>query len=171
MLETILIAAKSPPEVPDLSESFGNNFSVAIAICAAILFVSVWLMLRGRLLKPRTPKHILAIAPVKPSEAEEKATERVAKIYETVREITGQIDTKIRLLNVLIQDADRAATRLEAARRGEAPPIRVGRSAESSTDEIYLYSDYGLTASDIASRLEVSVESIERILGARELQG
>lgn len=157
MMKTILIAAKEND----------HDFSTSIAICAAILFVSAWLMLRGRMLRQRTREPKNSIMPVQPSVTEETALEHAAEVYDTIRELTGQLDNKIRLLNFLIEDADRAASRLEAARRGEAPPARTDRTAESLTDEICLYADYGFTASDIASRLEIPVGSVERVLGSR----
>lgn len=166
-METILLAADPSTEVTINSDAHGD-LSTSIAICAAILFVSAWLMLRGRFLKFRNRQRDDAATPMQLSTVDEAHLEHVAQTYETVRELTGQLDTRFRLLDALIRDADRAAARLEAAQRGEAPPVRADREAESCIDEIYLYADYGFSASDIASRLEVPVESVGQILGARK---
>ncbi|MGD9126650.1 MAG: hypothetical protein PVH19_04655 [Planctomycetia bacterium] len=166
-MEIILVAADPlPKESTDSKE--GGNLMASLAICAAILFVSIWLMLRGRLLKSRNQSCSAPGAPVEPSPADEAHIKHIAQTYETVREMTGRLDTKIRVLDALIRDADRAAARLEAAQRGEAPPTQPKRVPESCVDEIYFYSDYGFSTSDIASRLGVPVESVEQILGDRE---
>ena len=165
-METILIAVETPPKSsPELLSN--NKFTFPIALCAAILFVSVWLMLRGRLIKNRSCSASTPITPTNPNLVESTQLDHALETYETVRELTGKLDTKIRILDAFIRDADRAAARLEAAQRGEAPPAQPARSAESCVDEIYLYADYGFPPADIASRLSVPIESVERILANR----
>ena len=170
-MEIILLAADSSTDGAADSGG-GGGLSTSIAICAAILFVSLWLMLRGRLLKSRGRSCCDTAGDTvgtvrQPSATDEVYMGHIAQTYETVREMTGRLDTKLRLLDAMIRDADRAAARLEAARRGEDPPVRPDRDAEECVEEIYLYADYGFSVSDIASRLGVPVESVERILRER----
>lgn len=170
-MKTIPLIAESLAEAT--SNGSGNGFAFPIMICAAILFVSVWLMLRTRGLKIRNRQQSSSLpASSRFSQhqfvMDEGVSDQVVEVYETIRELTGRLDTKLRLLDALIRDADRAAARIEAARGGETLAAEPGRLAESCIDEIYLYVDYGFSPSDISSRLGVSVESVVRVLGDRK---
>jgi len=117
------------------------------------------------------------------------------QMHETARDLTGQLDSKMRALQALIAEADRAAARLEAAlgkadeppRRGDqaeglapvpspdpapadrpdAAPESVQQPAESRREQIYTLADYGYDAGEIARRVGSPVGEVELILGLR----
>jgi DNA-directed RNA polymerase specialized sigma24 family protein len=104
------------------------------------------------------------------------------QMHETARELSGQLDSKMRVLQALIAEADRAAARLEAAAAKSpeaveqpAPPdtepttqAEVLKSARRRQEEIYTLADYGLDAAEIARRVGSPVGEVELILGLRE---
>ena len=103
------------------------------------------------------------------------------QMHETARELSAQLDSKMRALRTLIAEADRAADRLKAA-AGKSPdltrqPERPGpppsdqaealKSARHRQEEIYTLADYGLAAAEIAGRTGSPVGEVELILGLR----
>ncbi len=109
------------------------------------------------------------------------------QMHETARELSGQLDSKMRVLQALITDADRAAARLETA-MGETPPATQAealmssdgpRQAESTVEptgdstsqdrreEVYTLSDYGLGPAEVAARIGRPIGEIELILSLR----
>jgi hypothetical protein len=104
------------------------------------------------------------------------------QMHETARELSAQLDSKMRVLQVLIAEADRAAARLEAA-EGK-PPDAAGqptgadpqpttqaeglKSTRRRQEEIYALADYGHDAAEIARRTGSPVGEVELILGLRE---
>jgi len=116
------------------------------------------------------------------------------QMHETARELSAQLDSKMRALQALVAEADRAAARLEAAAgkspeailqpatqaealRGSGPSDRAAGSpgqasprpsARARQEEIYTLADYGLEAAEIARRTGSPVGEVELILGLRE---
>ena len=86
------------------------------------------------------------------------------QMHDLARRLSAQLDSKISVLESLVQEADRAAARLEDARRNVVPRPEPGRLADDCRQEIELLSDYGYAPSDIASRVRVDVEEVERVL-------
>ncbi len=89
------------------------------------------------------------------------------RMYELARDLSAQSDSKMRALQALIADADRAAARLEAAsaNKPQSPPTKVPTSQQS--EEIHTLADYGFPSAEIANRLGVPVGEVQRILGLR----
>ena len=104
-------------------------------------------------------------------------------MHEIARELSAQLDSKMRALQSLIAEADRAAARLESATAEASPttrqpppppadpalrPLPSEPSAERCHDEIYALADYGFSAADIANRVGSPIGEVELILGLRE---
>ncbi len=116
------------------------------------------------------------------------------EMQETARDLSAQLDSKMRALQALIREADRAAARLEAATadrwestrpQPEQPPVNQAQALKSAgaksapgdaiprpsaaerQEEIYTLSDYGYDAAEIAGRLGSPVGEVELILGLR----
>jgi len=113
------------------------------------------------------------------------------RMHETARHLMGQLDSKMRALQALIAEADRAAARLEAVLgEPDKPPRRVDRAeglasvpptspappaapktphqpAESRREEIYTLADYGYDAPEIARRVGSAVGEVELVLRLR----
>jgi len=89
-------------------------------------------------------------------------------MHETARDLMGQLDSKMRALQALTAEADRAAARLEAALDRSDEPQLADQPAESRREEIYTLSDYGYDAVEIARRLGSPVGEVELILGLRK---
>lgn len=114
------------------------------------------------------------------------------ELRELSRELQGQLDSKIAILQHLIRDARQQADRLEAmlaqaAQQGrpisadaKSPLVeRLRASAERTTPkpaspaarrhaEIYSLADAGLSSASIASRLGSPIGEVELILGLRQ---
>jgi hypothetical protein len=116
------------------------------------------------------------------------------QMHDVARELQGQLDSKIAIVQHLIRDAQEQAERLEAligrsAELGQLPPTRgpsplthaetnnrvrvdaasakAGSSASLRHAEIYSLADAGLTSAAIASRVGSPIGEIELILGLR----
>lgn len=169
-------------------------------VCAVLLFRThrqLNTRPKGRLSHPSTWSKA---APSKPSAAHHLDMPREAQrweveMHDTARELRGQLDTKISVLQHLIRDAAEQAARLEAAldRAGKldlgssrsAPrlqtaPIHAVEHARSSAEpaktasptarryaEIYALADSGLASAAIAHRVGSPIGEIELILGLR----
>jgi DNA-binding NarL/FixJ family response regulator len=113
-------------------------------------------------------------------------------MHDLARELQAQLDSKIAILEHLIQDAKREADRLEAAidragacaraptfdssqaesgrqisMRVDAADARPASSASRRHAEIYSLADQGLTSASIANRLGSPIGEVELILGLR----
>lgn len=88
------------------------------------------------------------------------------EMQELARELSAKLDSKMSALEALVREADRAAARLEVALRGDVPPAL--RPAESCREAIFVLADYGFSAADVASRLGVDRQGVERILAERD---
>jgi hypothetical protein len=168
-------------------------------ICMAVLLVvSGLLLLRTQRYFARQAR---AGAPSIPTEPQRStAAERGASslgdagrwevhMHDLARELSGRLDSKMGALEHLIRDADRAATRLEAALRAEASATRPREEGQAGQarglmpersddavptaqpgryDEIYLLSDYGHPAAEIAHRVGLPIGEVELILSLRK---
>ena len=113
------------------------------------------------------------------------------QMRELARELSARLDSKMGALEQLISEADRAAARLEQALRAarqeaagekridiaelavaQAPATSPQPGAPSGYqeryEEIYLLSDYGYPAEEIAHRVGSPVGEVELILGLRK---
>jgi len=111
-------------------------------------------------------------------------------MHETARELSAQLDSKMGALQALIADADKAATRLEAAAAQSPEPTAGGPSPESTTpppktlttnadeeslsqhrrEEVYTLADYGFDLVEIARRVDCLISEVELILSLRGKQ-
>ena len=112
------------------------------------------------------------------------------QMHETARELSGQLDSKMGALQVLIAEADRASSRLEAAladssavagqqdeetakpdSTGEAEASALSAETappEPNREQIYTLADYGYTAAEIARRTGNPIAEVELILALRK---
>jgi hypothetical protein len=116
------------------------------------------------------------------------------EMHDLARELRGELDSKIAILERLIQDAKQQADRLEAA-IGSAEDVRIagadqthaparpenGQPSSTRVDgihraaspasrrhtEIYSLADQGLSSAAIATRLSSPIGEVELILGLR----
>ena len=111
----------------------------------------------------------------------EQATLELDKV---ARQVHAQIDTKLVRLEVLIRDADKRIAELSAVvgdrqRRppfevtlAEETPVADGETASEPSDErfasIYQWADKGLTAPQIANKVDRVQGEVELILGLRK---
>lgn len=110
------------------------------------------------------------------------------EMYELSRELKGEIDTKLALLQVLTRHAQEAAARLEeATRRAEGRGPSDGRDSldqlenwkpgrpepkesveHPQSQRIYALADCGATAASIAAETGISLGDVEMTLSLRE---
>jgi hypothetical protein len=111
-------------------------------------------------------------------------------MHDLARDLSGQLDSKIRVLELLIREAEKAAARLEtslARVRGNGESLRGSVRAAAAPasenparqlsqgdpaeklrfDRIYALHDAGLSAAKIASQIGSQVGEVELILGIR----
>jgi hypothetical protein len=118
----------------------------------------------------------------RPSEPPEEVQNWEVAMHDYARQIRGELDSKMRVLQSLIAEADRAAARLERAVQNSRPlppavnqagvvPSSPDPAASDSTpprrEEIYTLADYGLPAAEIAHRTGVPGGEVELILRLR----
>lgn len=123
----------------------------------------------------------------------ETARNMEVQLHDRMREVQGQLDTKLATLNQLILDAERQATRLEAllkrmqsetheetntteaeegpaaAAVGAPPPTesRPDKALQHRHGQVYDLADEGYSATAIARRLDSTPGEVELILGLR----
>ncbi len=99
------------------------------------------------------------------------------EMHQTARDLSAEINTRASLLQAMIAEADRAATRLENALRKtsesqssehnswkDAPDAENSVECSTSTvQSIHVLADYGFSNEDIAARLDQSLAEIKRI--------
>ena len=98
------------------------------------------------------------------------------EMHEIVRDFSAQIDSKASLLGNLIREADRAAARLEAAldssganttstdKPASQAPLPLETLDDALREEIQMLSNYGYDRVEIARRLRVAREAVDRVL-------
>ena len=174
---------------------FAQSNVVSGLMLGALALVIGWLLFRTHRYLARqkgTDSPLVQVA--RPEQAEEghhlaappDVLRWEVQMHETARELSAQLDSKMRVLQVLIAEADRAAARLEAAAQpaptlpsvGGKCPLPNGRepttqaeglkSARRRQEEIYTLADYGHDAAEIARRIGSPVGEVELILGLRE---
>jgi len=68
-----------------------------------------------------------------PLDAPDEVVRWEVEMHDTARELCGQLDSKMGVLEHLIREADRAAARLEAALEAAPPPTDCARSGKGAT--------------------------------------
>ena len=97
-----------------------------------------------------------------PADAErrlrETAERLMAEIESLGREMRGQVETRVRVLNELLARTDETISRIEGAERPPAPP---------RFEEVYRLADDGLEPPSIAERTTFEQGEVELILSLR----
>ncbi|MHC4178596.1 MAG: DUF6115 domain-containing protein [Planctomycetota bacterium] len=160
-------------------------------LLGALALVIGWLLLRThRYLSRQKGKDSPLVRVPRPKQADDghhldappEVLRWEVQMHETARELSAQLDSKMRALQALIAEADRAAARLEAAAAKSPDDLRQPapsdpqpttqaealKSARRRQEEIYTLADYGLDAAEIARRVGSPVGEVELILGLRE---
>ena len=97
------------------------------------------------------------------------------QMHDLARDLSGQLDSKIAILQILIRDAQQQADRLEAA-LGRSPGHSTarrqmarlsGEGGDRRQAEIYRLSDDGYSSTAIAHEVGVPVGEVELILSLR----
>ena len=165
-----------------MSPLFAQSGAATIVIPLALVVLTGWMLMRTYRRLARQRK--MDDRPLRPKRSDlghhvEGPPEEVlweVRMHELARDLSAQSDSKMRALQALIADADRAAARLEAASADKpqvppTPPTEAESSAPCSPqqcEEIHTLADYGFPTAEIANRLGVPVGEVQRILGLRE---
>jgi len=91
-------------------------------------------------------------------------------LMEFSRDVEGRLDTRIRTLNKLIEDADERIARLEELEKNRPPGLSgpgTERRIPQLHREIYDLADSGLDKVEIARRTSIPTGEVELILGLR----
>ena len=94
----------------------------------------------------------------------------LAEIQDLSRDHIARLDTKIRLLTQLLQDADQKKRELEALldrRPAAAPPPKPAKPGNPLHEQVYGLVDAGKEVSDICSATGLEKGEVELILGLR----
>ncbi len=98
--------------------------------------------------------------------ARDELTRLVTELQEVSREQIARLDTKIRMLQQLIADADARIRDLRSpGDRGAAP---VARPANPLHDRVYALADAGKAVADICSETGMDEGDVQLILGLRQ---
>ncbi len=165
-----------------------NNVRDAFLI-AAILAITITLLMRGYRYQRRQKRGGSSLPSRHPVEKDPRGLRAGApdsivrwevEMQELARDLKAEIDSKMIALEHLIQDADRAANRLETAlgsvpanatntecaEKPQATKLQTSDN-EALREEVYTLADYGFAFADIASRLATPVGQVELILRLR----
>lgn len=165
------------------------NFLLVLGVLISVVTL-LRLTLRLQRRSPETLEHRSAQAKRIANQAQQPAEDEALQIelHDSFREMSGRIDTKIRVLNELILEADQRIEELQrlynqwgefssAVREGsdDGPLVvefdrdqpHVSSPRADRILKIYLLSDSGLSAAEIAQRVSQSEADIELILGLR----
>lgn len=151
-------------------------FYVLVGITLFYVVIRPWLRKKDPLEK-KMPSFGLA----KQREVERDMSNLLVELSEMARQVTAQLDTRAKKLELLIEEADRRLEELTRSARGEKEPVQNpaavvepvvrpgGRADEldSRYDEVYAMADEGLGMAEIASRLRRPSGEIELILALR----
>jgi hypothetical protein len=160
---------------------FAESNQLILLFIAALIVVTWMLMMRShRYLarqRAKEPENWDTKPAPKTPAAYGELPETIARweveMHESTRQMSAQMDCKMSALQALIADADRAASRLEAAISGKpqlSPPQATESlklPSEARREEVYTLADYGFSAADIASRIGAPAGEVEAILSSR----
>jgi TolA-binding protein len=178
---SLLFLADAPPQ---------NVVWIGLILAAAvgIMWWSRRRMARQKEENDRSTGAVLNDSPRRPSAAGDAAhrqlqqslTELLLQLEEMSREINGQIDTRLRAMNLLIQEADqkiRELQRLQGTSAAEAvsavPRIPAPRSeprpevASERYAKVYGLAEKGLSVVEIAREMKLMTGEVELILALR----
>jgi hypothetical protein len=163
--------------------AFDNSTMMALG---AALLLGMTLLRMSRRRRPSAPEPTLAERSATIVRSSSLADESEARMHRTFRELNARLETKIHILNELIVEADRrlvqlreqtSTIRLHETPPAETPPMVEAEDAPAETspgdesalpiEEIYSLSDRGLSAAEIAEKLDQSTGEIQLVLGLR----
>lgn len=119
-------------------------------------------------------------------DAPPEVTRWQVEMHELARDLKGEIDTKLALLQLLIRQANQAADRLERAARSAAGDRHVGDALDAidhwqpdaatttvpatlpNAQKVYALSDRGLSPGAIAAETGLSLGDVEMTLSLRD---
>ncbi len=157
---------------------------VILAVAAAIMWWSLRRIKRQKEANDRSTEALLRDSPRRPAsvgdaahrQLQQSLTELLLQLEEMSREINGQIDTRLRAMNLLIQEADlkiRELQRLQGDAAAPAPRIPAPRPeprpqfASERYAKVYALAEKGLTVVEIAREMKLMTGEIELILALR----
>jgi hypothetical protein len=126
----------------DVLADIGGVTTPQIVFLLGLSIVIVILMMRSRRYFRQVSQHSsaprasYAIAAPRPSAAPPKSLEQwEVSMHELARDLSGQLDSKIRVLEMLIREANETAARLEVA-QGKPRPASTAQPAKSKIAEL-----------------------------------
>ena len=141
---------------------------VIIVIAALVAVMIVPRMLRRRRSAPAVPEY----RPRTDDSTVKAAEEAAVQLFEVGREIQAQLDSKMKMLDALLDEADKKIAALRGAAGGqpiEKPQRRTFDSAPPSPKhaKVYALADDGLAAMEISRRTGIQVGEVNLILELR----
>ncbi len=153
--------------------------SPAGQIAIAVLFAMFMGLLLSRLIRRGIKTTSMSDLEVSRKELhiKEELDDLLLRIQEVNRECIAKMDTKIRMLNQLIMDAENAREKLETAIRRPTPAPRgdapaqppAERPANPLHEQVYELQDQGKTFDEITRTTSLEKGEIELILGLRKV--
>ncbi len=110
------------------------------------------------------------------SRARDQLEQLIVQVQDVSREQIAKADMKIRMLNQLIQEADRKIKELGAALEKPAPPVPrpapapAPRPVNPLHERIFALQDQGKSPSEICVETNMEIGEVDMILGLRKLQ-
>jgi hypothetical protein len=173
----------------DTSPLLNSTATIAVIMAAAvgIMWWSLRRIKRQKEANDRSTESLLRDSPRRPAAPGDAAhrllqqslTELLLQLEEMSREINGQIDTRLRAMNLLIQEADQKIRELQrlqgdggaavtAALRIPAPrPEPRPEFASERYARVYALAEKGLTVVEIAREMKLMTGEVELILALR----
>jgi hypothetical protein len=167
-----------------------QSTSTVVLILAAAVGIMWWSLRRIKRQKDandRSTENLLRDSPHRPAapgdaahrQLQQSLTELLLQLEEMSREINGQIDTRLRAMNLLIQEADQKIRQLQRLQGSSAadvaampripaprPELRPDVASERYA-KVYALAEKGLTVVEIAREMKLMTGEVELILALR----
>lgn len=146
-----------------------------------LLLFTLVRMARRRSARSADARPALTQAPARAA-ALPAADQYEVRLYDTFRELNSRLETKIAVLNALIEEADRKIAELRPRRAEGSPDPQGGAVADpvvvdpdeagagpgsAGFEQVYRLADLGMTPAAISRRLDQPAGEIELILALR----
>lgn len=152
----------------------GGHWQLAI-IFMAIVLLGLFARWRKSRLPAIVPTRELRARDEEPNRHRDAADKALVELLETSRVLNAQVDSKIRILNRLVKDAEAASAKLESLLAGQMPQPPAPAPAEPERasarifmsdlhERIHLLKQEGKTSAEIARATNLSTTEVEYII-------
>lgn len=178
----LLILAETPPLL--------NSTATVAVIMAAAVGIMWWSLRRIKRQKEandRSTENLLRESPRRPASVgdaqhrllQQSLTDLLLQLEEMSREINGQIDTRLRAMNLLIQEADQKIRELQRLQGDGRPAVTASQRIPAPRPEprpefaseryakVYGLAEKGLSVVEIAREMKLMTGEVELILALR----